>query len=122
MIKNIKYKLTTLKEILKDKNKVEEIRGLHFRKEEKIKKELTELETIKDEELEELEETLRYERVKNTFWERSSTIYDEIKLREKTQERIDEIKKIKKKKRNKLEEIFIKDDEFIDFLIKLEKR
>ena len=72
MIKNFKNKRTTLKEILEDKNKIEEIRGLYFKKEEKIKKELIELETRKDEELEELKEALRYERVKNTFWERSS--------------------------------------------------
>ena len=37
MIKNFKNKLTTLKEILKDKNKIEEIRGLYFKKEEKLK-------------------------------------------------------------------------------------
>ena len=66
--------------MLKDKNKIEEIRGLYFKKEEKIKKELVELEKRKDEELGELEEVLRYERVKNTFWERSNTIYDEIEL------------------------------------------
>ena len=64
-----------------------------------MQKELIELETRKDEEL---EEALRDERVKNGFWERSSTIYDEIELREKTQERIHEIKKIKKKKRNRI--------------------
>ena len=38
MIKNFKNKLTTLTEILKDKNKIEEITGLYFRKEEVIKK------------------------------------------------------------------------------------
>ena len=37
MIKNFKNKLTTLKEILKDKNKIEEIRGLCFKNEEKLK-------------------------------------------------------------------------------------
>ena len=35
MIKNITNKLTTLKVILKDKNKIEEIRGLYFKKGEK---------------------------------------------------------------------------------------
>ena len=30
MIKSFKNKLTTQKEILKDKSKIEEIRGLHF--------------------------------------------------------------------------------------------
>ena len=32
MIKNLKKKLTIPKEILKDKNKIEEIRGLYFKK------------------------------------------------------------------------------------------
>ena len=81
MIKIFKSKLTTLKEILKDKNKIEEIRGLYFKKEGNSKKELIELETRKDEELEELEEALIHEKVKNTFWERSSTIYDEIQIK-----------------------------------------
>ena len=44
MIKNFKNKLTSLKKVLKNKNKIEEIRGLYFKKEEKIKKELIELE------------------------------------------------------------------------------
>ena len=44
MIKSFKNKLTTLKKVLKNKNKIEEIRGLYFKKEEKIKKELIELE------------------------------------------------------------------------------
>ena len=61
-----------------------------------MKEELIKLETRKDEELEGLAEVLRYERVKNTFWERSSTIFDEIELREKTQEIIDEIEKLKR--------------------------
>ena len=74
MIKNFKNKLTTLKEKLKDKNKIEEIRDLYSKKEEKIKKELVELETRKNEELEEF---LRYGRVRGKFWERSS-INDEI--------------------------------------------
>ena len=73
-----------------------------------------------DEELEELEEVLQYGRVKNTFWERSSTIYDEIELREKAQERVDEIEKLRRKKEIKLEDLFIKDDELIDLLIKLD--
>ena len=73
-----------------------------------------------DEELEELEEVLQYGRVKNTFWERSNTIYDEIELREKAQERVDEIEKLRRKKEIKLEDLFIKDDELIDLLIKLD--
>ena len=73
-----------------------------------------------DEELEELEEVLQYGRVKNTFWERSSTIYDEIELREKVQERVDEIEKLRRKKEIKFEDLFIKDDGLIDLLIKLD--
>ena len=76
MIKFFKNKLTTLKEILKDKNEIQEIRDLYFAKEENIKKRIIELRTRKDEEL-------------DLAWERSSTIYDEIELREKIQERID---------------------------------
>ena len=38
MIKNFKNKLTTLKEILKDKKKIQEIKGLYLKKEERIKK------------------------------------------------------------------------------------
>ena len=62
MIKKIKNKLTALKEI-EYKNKIQEIRGLNFKEEEQVKKELNELETKKDEELKELEESLNYERV-----------------------------------------------------------
>ena len=119
MIKNFKNKLTTLKEILKDKNKIEEIRGLYFKKEEKIKKELIELETRKDGELEKLEEALRYGRVKNTFWKRFNTIYDEKELREKTQKRIDEIEKLRRKREIESKDLSIEDDEFISLLIKL---
>ena len=119
MIKNFKNKLTTLKEILKDKNKIEEIRGLYFKKEEKIKKELIELETRKDGELEKLEEALRYGRVKNTFWKRFNTIYDEKELREKTQKRIDEIEKLRRTREIESKDLSIEDDEFISLLIKL---
>ena len=118
--KKFKNKLTALKEIVEYKNKIQEIRGLNFKKEEQVKKELNELETKKDEVLQELEEALRYERVKNTFWERSRTIYDEIELREKTQERINEIETLRKKRETELEDLFIKDDEFIGLLIKLD--
>ena len=38
MIKNFKNKLTTLKEILKDKNKIEEIGGLYSKIEEEKKR------------------------------------------------------------------------------------
>ena len=62
MIKKIKNKLIALKEI-EYKNKIQEIRGLNFKEEEQVKKELNELETKKDEELKELEESLNYERV-----------------------------------------------------------
>ena len=78
------------------------------------------MKTRKNEELEELEEALRYERVKNTFWERSTTIYDEIKLREKTQERVDEIEKLRRNRETEFEDLFIKDYEFIGLLIKLD--
>ena len=118
--KKFKNKLTALKEIVEYKNKIQEIRGLNFKKEEQVKKELNELETKKDEVLQELEEALRYERVKYTFWERSRTIYDEIELREKTQERINEIETLRKKRETELEDLFIKDDEFIGLLIKLD--
>ena len=118
--KKFKNKLTALKEIVEYKNKIQEIRGLNFKKEEQVKKKLNELETKKDEVLQELEEALRYERVKNTFWERSRTIYDEIELREKTQERINEIETLRKKRETELEDLFIKDDEFIGLLIKLD--
>ena len=62
MIKKFKNKLTALKEI-EYKNKIQEIRSLNFNEEEQVKKELNELETKKDEELKELEESLNYERV-----------------------------------------------------------
>ena len=78
------------------------------------------MKTRKNEELEELEEALRYERVKNTFWERSTTIYHEIKLREKTQERVDEIEKLRRNREIEFEDLFIKDYEFIGLLIKLD--
>ena len=37
-----------------------------------------------------------------------------------TQERIDEIEKLRRKREIELEDLFIKDDEFIDLLIKLD--
>ena len=43
MIKKFENKLTALKEILKDKNKINEIRNLSFKKEQQIKEELNEL-------------------------------------------------------------------------------
>ena len=45
MIKKFKNKLTALKEILKDENKIYEIGSLNFENEEQIRKELNELET-----------------------------------------------------------------------------
>ena len=43
-----------------------------------------------------------------------------MKLREKTQERIDEIEKSRRKRETEIENFFIKDYEFIDLSIKLQ--
>ena len=48
------------------------------------------------------------------------TIHDKIELREKTKERIDEIKKMKRTREIKLENLFIRNNKNIDLLLKLD--
>ena len=88
VIKKCKNKLTALTILLEYENKIQEIRGLNFEVEEQVKKELNELETKKDEKLKKLEESLRCERVWRKILRSDFNINDEIKLREKTSERI----------------------------------
>ena len=54
------------------------------------------------------------------FWGVANTIHDEIELREKTKERIDEIEKLRKKREIELEYLFNIDNEAIDLLVQLD--
>ena len=61
-----------------------------------------------------LQENLRFVAVSNTFWERRNSIEEGLELREKTEERIHEIKKLKRKREVKLENLFVIDNELSD--------
>ena len=50
----------------------------------------------------------------------ANTIHDEIELREKTKERIDEIEKLRRKREKELENLFNVDNEAIDVLVELD--
>ena len=50
----------------------------------------------------------------------TNTIHDEIELREKTKERIDEIEKLRRKREKELENLFNVDNEAIDLLVELD--
>ena len=57
---------------------------------------------------------------KNIFWGAANTIHDEIELREKTKERIDEIEKLRRKREIEFENLFDIDNEAIDLLVELD--
>ena len=120
MIKKFKNKLTALKKILKDGNKINDTRILSFKKEEQVKKKLDELETKKNEELEKLEIALI--RKKTLFFGGgvNDKILVKMELREKTKEKIDEIEKLRRKKEKQLENLFIKDNKALDLLLELD--
>ena len=61
----------------------------------KIKKRLKELETERIDELEMLQENLKFGPLKNRFWERPNSIKDEIELRNQTRKKIDNIERLK---------------------------
>ena len=118
-IKKFKNKLTTLKEILRDENKIRKTRILNFNKEEQIEKEVDDLEAKKDEELKELEVSLKYGTRRNIFWGLPITIHDKIELGEKTKERVDDIEILRRKKEAELENVSNIDNEAIDLLVEL---
>ena len=93
MINSFKNRSTDLREILGYKNKIQETRGLNLKNQEQTKKELNALKTEKDEELELLQEDLKFLRLKSRFRGRSNRVIEEIELEEKTEKRIDEIDK-----------------------------
>ena len=119
MIKKLKNILTALKVLLEYENKIQEVRGLNFEEEEQVKKELNELETKKDEELK-LLESLNCERVWRKVWESDFNINDEIKLREKTSQRISKIEKLRRKREIDLENLFDIDNRAIDLLMEVD--
>ena len=119
-IKKFKNKLIALKVLLEYENKIQEIRGLNFEEEEQVKKELNELETKMDEELKELEQSLNCERVWRKIWGSDFNINDEIKLREKTSERISKIEELRRKREIDLKNLFDMDNRAIALLMELD--
>ena len=103
-IKKFKNKLTVLKEILRDEEKINKIKALNLKKEEQAEKELNKLEKEKDEELEMLQENLKFLALKNRYWGRSNGFREDIELKEKTFYQI---------------YLFIIEDKLIDLLIEI---
>ena len=120
VIKKFKNKLTALKKILKDGNKINDTRILSFKKEEQVKKKLDELETKKNEELEKLEIALIRKKTLFFWGGVNDKILVKMELREKTKEKIDEIEKLRRKKEKQLENLFIKDNKALDLLLELD--
>ena len=69
---------------MRHENKVNEFRILNFKKEEQVKTELNALEAEKIDELELLQENLRFGAFRNRFLERPNSIEEEIGLRKRT--------------------------------------
>ena len=93
--------IKALEEILANKDMIQKVRDLNFNKEVQVKYEINELKARKDEELE-------YIILRNRHLGRPDRDGEE------TEESI-------KKKKNKLKNLFVTDDELIDLLIELDE-
>ena len=116
IIKELKYKLTALRELLEYENKIKEIRNIQKRRksQKKSEKELNELKTKKDEELEYLETSMNCEKLWRRNFEDDFNISDEIELS------ISRIEESIRKREVELENLCIIEHRYIDLLMELD--